>query len=292
MIRRWWTKHGVCGNYASQLRSGRDRFLKLQNRLLETDTLGDTIIPATLSSFVPALRYSNHFMDANIFSNPEHGFRLNFSAAPSEIQHPFCGSNEIEGATCSACLKPLLRILSLATADPGLNVSPNETPAIHLLYCWTCSIPFGIFSYRILKSSTVEILEVPPAYEYAFGPEGPYEGYTGNFPQKNVSLVPLSDDEEQRQRAAQADDDLALELGVQSHQIGGFPLIANPQQVSCPVCSKPSPLFAVIADEAVGNPSADLPHAPQDTFTGNAGTQMVFHLCRTCSVVSAYHSND
>jgi hypothetical protein len=51
-------------------------------------------------------------------------------------------------------------------------------------------------------------------------------------------------------------------------------------------------LFAVIADEATGNPSREVRPSPQETFTNNAGTQMVFHLCRTCSVVSAYHSND
>ena len=60
-------------------------------------------------------------------------------------------------------------------------MEPSKTQVIHLLYCWTCSIPFGVFRYRLMEDSSVQILEVPPAYEYAFGAEGPYEGYTGTF---------------------------------------------------------------------------------------------------------------
>ena len=132
----------------------------------------------------------------------------------------------------------------------------------------------------------------PPAYEYAFGAEGPYEGYTGTFPLRTVGLVQLTDSEHQRQLAAQSDADLALGLSPQNHQIGGFPVIANAQEIRCPVCSHPSPLLAVISDSASANPPGTDGVSPQETFTDNMGTQMVFHFCRNCSVVSAYHSND
>ena len=80
---------------------------------------------------------------------PEHGYWLDFSPGPDVTQHDFCGSHEIVGASCPNCNKPLLRILSLYTIDPVLRPELSETPVIHLLYCWTCSIPYDRFSYKV-----------------------------------------------------------------------------------------------------------------------------------------------
>jgi hypothetical protein len=222
--------------------------------------------------------------------NPERGFRLDFNPKATERQHDFCGPNEIGGAACPNCSRPLLRLLSLSSTDTRLNVNPAITPAVHLLYCWTCSIPYGPFSYRIHPDGTVEILEAPPANEYAFGPDGPYDGYTGDFSPRAVGMVALSNEEQDAQRAAQSDLDLAHNLPVQAHQVGGFPMIFNSQAAPCPRCSKLSPFLAVICDDASGNHPGRV--AARDSFTGNMGTQMVFHLCHDCSVVSAYQSND
>jgi hypothetical protein len=206
--------------------------------------------------------------------------------------HEFCGPNEIENARCPNCPRPLLRILSLSGTDPRLNLDPSKTPAVHLLYCWTCSIPFGIFSYRILRDGGVQLLQVPETHAYAFGPDGPYDGYTGHFPLKKVGLTRLRQDEQRGQRAAQRDLDSALELLLrQEHQIGGFPVIANSQEMICPVCSHTSPLLAAISDSASGA-SVGSPVPVQETFTSNCGVQIVFHFCRGCSVVLAYHSCD
>jgi hypothetical protein len=230
-------------------------------------------------------------MEKLISSDPEHGFRLNFGPSPSEIAHKFCGTDEIKGAGCPNCFKPLLRILSLAADDPRLNLNSSRLRSIHLLYCWTCSIPFGIFSYRIAEDGSVEVLGLPPAYEYAFGSDGPYDGYTGLFPLKRVGLIPLTEDEQRQQMAARSDG-VASKFSIQDHQIGGFPAIANPERIVCPVCSSESPLLAVISDDASGNPSTRVKVPAEESFTDNAGTQMAFHFCRNCSVVSAYHSND
>ncbi|MEO8132205.1 MAG: hypothetical protein ABJF23_03250 [Bryobacteraceae bacterium] len=223
-------------------------------------------------------------------TNPEQGFSFNFCPDPSETVHAFCGPNEIGGAGCPNCSKPLLRLLSLSSTDTRLNVDPAITPALHLLYCWTCSIPYGVFSYRIRKEGTVELLDLPPTWESAFGPDGPYDGYTGTFKMKRVGLVPLSAEQVQTQELAQSDMDFALDLPPQEHQIGGLPAIQNPQTVKCPICSKLSPLLAVICDDATGNQPGEVPAS--QSFTDNEGTQMVFHFCRDCSVMSAYHSND
>ncbi|MCU1235577.1 MAG: hypothetical protein JWP63_3544 [Candidatus Solibacter sp.] len=223
-------------------------------------------------------------------SDPDHGLWLNFSPKPSDSVHHFCGPNDIEGASCPYCRKPLIRVLSLAATDSRLNLDPSKTAKVHLLYCWTCSIPYGVFSYRILNNGSIELLQIPPTWESAIGPDGPYDGYTGHYPQKLVALRQLEIAEHQRQLAAQSDIDLALELMPQKHQVGGFPIIANPQEITCPICSQESPLLAVICDDVSGNQPGEIP--AQDSFTDNMGTQMVFHYCRDCSVVSAYHSND
>jgi hypothetical protein len=223
-----------------------------------------------------------------MLTNPEQGFSLIFEPLPAEAVYDFCGLHGIAGATCQSCSKPLLRILSLSANDSRLNVDPTITPAIHLLYCWTCSIPYGTFSYRIRRDGAVELLKLPPTNEYAFGPDGPYDEYTGVFPIKRVGLVALTKEEQRKQQKAQFDVDLALDLFPQKHQIGGFPVILNSQEVVCPVCSNAAPLFAAICDDASGNQPGDVQSS--QSFTGNMNVQMVFHYCRGCSVVSAYHS--
>jgi hypothetical protein len=222
---------------------------------------------------------------------PEWGYKLDFSPATSQVLHEFCGQHEIPGAVCPNCNKPLLRLLSLHSKDPLLDFDCKRHPSVHLLYCWTCSIPYGDFSYEINSDGSVKLLEIPRRQpESEFGPEGPYDGYTGVFPAHHVALKPLSDAEQQRLKARQgedAPDDIDTYFG---HQVGGYPFIYNPMKASCPKCSKAMPVLAAICDSATGN--TDFSDEPGETFTGNSGVQMVFQFCRGCSVISAYHSCD
>ena len=222
---------------------------------------------------------------------PELGYWLDFTPDNPEAIHDFCGPHEIRGAQCPYCAKPLLRLLSLNSSDPRLGFDAAKVHTIHLLYCWTCSIPYGEFAYRILPDDGIEILQIPPIYRYAFGVDGPYESYTGNFPHQRVALMPLSEKEHtQLQAAAISHTEPEMELATPRHQVGGYPFILNPSVINCPSCSHEIPLLAAICDDATGNGTDDL--APEHTFTGNFGTQMIFHFCRDCSVVMAYHSND
>ena len=126
--------------------------------------------------------------------NPEWGYWLNFCPPATEVQHDFCGAHDIAGASCPNCKKPLLRLLSLHAEDERLAIDPARNSVVHLLYCWICSIPFGEFSYRLGADGSVELLKVPARYQYEFGPDGPYDGYTGIFPNQRVSLQPMSAD--------------------------------------------------------------------------------------------------
>ena len=221
---------------------------------------------------------------------PEWGYRFEFSASGSGTIHHFCGPSDIPGSACPNCSKPLQRLLSLDAQDAHLELDPARHPFVHLLYCWTCSIPFGIFSYRITANGGVELIEVPPKHEYEFGPDGPYDGFTGEFAYLPVTLRPLSSEEQANQRARFSSDlDTVDDLGP-AHQIGGYPMIQNPEKTFCPICSIEMPFLAAFCDDATGNNPNEVKE--KNSFTGNCGVQMVFNFCRKCSVVSAYHSND
>ena len=225
--------------------------------------------------------------------DPRGGYWFNFSPREDEIQHEFCGEHNIAGATCPNCKKPLLRLLSLNAEDPVLNLDRSKTPVVHLFYCWTCALPYGKFNYKINPDGSVELLNVLDSYEWAFGADGPYDGYTGSFPLLKVSLKLQSGFEQEKlaaRFAANSGGGSYDEFWEPRHQVGGYPFIANPEKLNCPICSKEMPTLAAICDSAVdNNPWRD---DFANTFAGNGGGQMVFQFCRECFVVSSYQSND
>jgi len=233
--------------------------------------------------------------DSPLTDSP-YGYWLAFGLEVEDSPHQFCGENLIDGANCPACKKPLLRLLSLKANDARLHLGHPEFPFIHLLYCWTCSIPFGHFVYQMQRTGGVELLSWESDYQWAFGTDGPYEGYTGLFPGQAVGLICISEEENRKMQ-------LYVEKGIESpvegdrylygprHQIGGSPLIFNAEgSIRCLLCEAEIPLLAAISDDA--GPLTSTKSSVDKTFTGNYGTQMIFHYCRSCAVVSAYHSND
>jgi hypothetical protein len=223
--------------------------------------------------------------------NPATGYWLNFAPASGANLHEFCGLNAIAGAECPNCEKPLLKLAVFCAADPALELDSARMPSLPLLYCWTCAIPYGKFRYSVGSDGSVEILKFAEEYETAFGPEGPYDGYTGEFASRSFSLEPQSEEEMSSLRAYAegTEEDLADGLEDPRHQVGGNAMIYNPQSDTCPKCGSEMPTFAAIADNACGNGYAE---STSESFTDNSGVQTVFLLCRGCSIVSAYHSCD
>lgn len=223
--------------------------------------------------------------------NPDSGYWLSSSPNPTDILHDFCGTHAIEGAGCPNCNRPFIRLLSLYGKDGRLNFDAVRHSVVHLLYCWTCSVPFGEFSYKVDADGSVEVLQVPPRQPgVEFGLEGPYDEYIGVFPLRQVALQSITADEENKLLARQSSDsdDGDDDLYSPRHQVGGYPFIYNPSKTFCPSCSTEMPLLATICDDATGNDPFGV--EPENSFTGNGGVQMVFHFCRACSVVSVYHS--
>jgi hypothetical protein len=222
---------------------------------------------------------------------PATGYWLNFALPPGVHLHELCGPNAIPGADCPNCKRPLLKLAVFSAADPVVMLDPARIPSLPLLYCWTCAIPYGEFRYSIQPDGSVQILTFLDKYEDAFGTDGPYDGYTGQFPSTSFCLVPQSEEEQHslRARSEGTEEELPYGLDFPRHQVGGDPMIYNPQSDICPRCGKNMPTFAAIADNTRGNGDAK---SVSESFVDNSGVQTVFLLCRSCSVVSVYHSCD
>jgi hypothetical protein len=233
------------------------------------------------------------FLDLNkqFEGNPTLGYWLNFAPTSGAHLHELCGINLIPGAQCPNCKKPLLKVAVFSADDPVVQLDPSQIQSLPLLYCWTCAIPYGEFRYSIHPDGSVQILTYLETYEGAFGPDGPYDGYKGEFSSTHFSLEPQSKEERGllRAHAEGIEEDLPDELEWPRHQVGGDPMIYSPQSDTCPKCGKELPTFAAIADNTRGNGDAE---SANESFVDNSGVQTVFLLCRPCSIVSVHHSCD
>jgi hypothetical protein len=221
---------------------------------------------------------------------PAQGFSLDFRGG-DRYQHTFCGPHDIAGAGCPNCRKPLLRLLSLDTSDPRLRLGRPGFASLHLLYCWTCAIPSDQLVYRLRPGSAVELLYFGRGRGLA---DLPYAGYPEYFSGRPVTLRPLSRRRQDLLRVFNAASILAPTPGEERlleprHQVGGEPYLIEPlKDVLCQVCSRHMPMLASICDNAAG-PAASPGYADTDSFTHNAEIQVIFHYCRRCRVVAAYH---
>lgn len=223
--------------------------------------------------------------------DPATGYWLNFTPPSGAHLHEFCGSNAIPGAQCPNCKKPLLKLAAFSPADPAVLLDQALIPSLPLLYCWRCAIPYAEFRYSVHMDGSVEILTFLDSYEDAFGPDGPYDEYTGEFSSMCFCLEPQSEEEQRalRARAEGIEEELPSDLESPKHQVGGDPMIYNPQSDTCPKCGKEMATFAAIADNTRGNGDAE---GANESFVDNSGVQTVFLLCRPCSIISVYHSCD
>ena len=198
--------------------------------------------------------------------------------------HALCGPQHIDGAISPNSGLPLLLVASLDPADTRLGISRSRTDTLHLLYSWTCGISDGDFTYR-QSAQGVEILA------YNKGPahhDFPYANYPVFFPRVAVELQALTSEEQatirQINKRGVLLEDRSPRLAVPRAQVGGEPrLMQFPLSTCvCPVCGGSMPLFA-----SVGNGTGSALG-----FTDNDFVQMVFFLCDTCTVVTAYDMCD
>jgi hypothetical protein len=221
----------------------------------------------------------------SIFTVPGDGYLVEYSrtSRSQEYRHIFCGPQNIAGAWCPNCSKPLLRILALATKDPRIMVPEMTTAYISLLYCWTCSLSQGEFAYRLGLTNDIEIIRFTSGGPT---PGFPYNEYPTAFPMGAAILVRLSNSE---QRAIEDmnrgtfDEGLHAEqqyghLVAPRHQIGGEPrLMQGWVDVTCPICSQLVPFFASVSNDCLD---------PRGII-GYDYAQIIYHYCRACGVIVA-----
>jgi hypothetical protein len=234
---------------------------------------------------------------------PRQGYLIEYSDSG---RHAFCGKNGIPGAVCPNCRKPLLRLISLDLADPALEPIGHEGH-LPLLYCWTCNIAQTDFHYQCRNDGTIVILHS------GYGGSTstfPYPNYPDYFPGRNAYLRALSCDTEKlfaflncdKCVGAQQDDrnangDVvmtgavqhslaelnAAELTPPKHQVGGQPRLMDSYRVMrCVRCNQRMHFLASIGDDTGSGTG----------FTNNPFVQVLFHYCRSCRCVGAYHETD
>ncbi len=224
----------------------------------------------------------------------EQGYFIRVLNDPApRVAHRFCGEQHISGAWCQNCEKPLLKYLTIDHRDPVVHALCRAAP-LHLLYCWTCTVPEDYFQYRAGDDS-VEILRYvegacyrSPRYE-----EFPYRRYPRYFPEQVVELVPLSSDEQSFIKKCNREyigywwgnkpHHLDYLYGPM-HQLGGEPWMANPLYdnfygwaVKCAACGNDMPFLASFDNDATDGM----------VFTENSTVQMLYFYCKNCAVVAA-----
>lgn len=225
-----------------------------------------------------------------IGGNPRQGFMLDFQSR-GRFQHTFCGQHQIPGGRCPNCNKPFLRLLSLDTKDPRLNLGKVSFPYLHLVYCWTCAIADDFLAYHMEDGGGIKLLYYGRGGTSA---ERPYPDYPEYFPGHRVELKALSRHQQDMIRVFNTASSLAPvgdedNLIDPMHQVGGEPyVIESLPDMLCQVCGDAMPLLAAICDNAADS-SAMPGYSDFTSFTHDPEIQVIFHYCRKCAVAGGYH---
>jgi hypothetical protein len=217
-------------------------------------------------------------------SAPKRGYFL--IPAPGDslrsYRHALCGVERHN--ICPNCRRPLLRVLTLDTRDPRLELNTTTVGSLPLplLFCWRCNVSQGPFYYRLLSEPLVELLIYNRGGVEA---DFPYPDYPDYFPESPVTLAAIPPDVQERLVKINEGEIDDMQLGRPRHQIGGIPYLFQyepERQSSCAVCHAPMPFLATICDD----------NGDARGFTENSGVQMLFRYCRRCCVVLAYQQCD
>ena len=249
-------------------------------------------------------------------SDPEQGYWVDYQhtgSAASEVEHTFCGPQDIPGAQCPCCHRPFVRYLALDTRDARLNLQDSPFPMLSLLDCPRCTVQGGSpahhseFFYRTLANSGIEIVQYVlngrQANDYH-----PYENYPTFLPGAKAVLQALTPTEQEAltrinhrcdyedippevwdamseaEQEELMNDDWWDEEPYDSlfrirHQVGGEPYhIQGLVVLNCPDCGVQMPFLASIADDCL----------EARGIVGYESNAILFHYCRRCHIVATY----
>jgi hypothetical protein len=202
-------------------------------------------------------------------------------------QHTLCGEHAVQGAISPNSGRPLLRYFALDLRDDRLGLGAFSTRRLDLFFAWTCEISRDVFTYRIQRENRVEILHYRQGAAYS---DFPYANYPAYFPARLFELRKITPEEQKtiaavnrrRLKPSTIHDDRP-DLVRPLHQFCGEPYLVNsPREVTCPVCQGEMPIYASASDETMS----------ERGFVQSNFVQVLFHLCASCAVVTAYQMAD
>ncbi|MEI7577774.1 MAG: hypothetical protein WCK51_12850 [Armatimonadota bacterium] len=204
-------------------------------------------------------------------------------------RHVIGGKPSTPGAVCPNCELPFTRFFYLDVTDPNLGDHQTNLSGLELLYCWQCPVAQSEFSYQFGEFKLLKCATGPKEDDF------PYEDYPRWFPEARVDFQPmpaqLAHQIEQYQDLSENEPDRINKfftfserdhVSTPRHQLGGTPFRFENSVPTCPLCSRQMQFLMTVA-----NSSTDPPE-----FVGNDYVQVVYHLCVTCSVVTATHECD
>jgi len=248
----------------------------------------------------------------------------------SSYRHVFCGPNEISGAWCPNCNKPLLKLLDLDTSDPRLELGSGTPLRLPLLYCWTCNIceiaksayfagvgdmdidwfvspsyldltmlvrlpanekTHGLpFMYKLFESGSVELIQ--------YGKGGctgmfPYGGdYPLSFPGVRASLYKISDEVAEAIYAENRQDE-SMEYIFRDHN----ELSETRHQVGGEPLLIQKDIDLTMVCPSCGKLMPRFASIGDDNldprgFVGDKWTQVIYHFCKQCQIVGCFNQAD
>ena len=217
----------------------------------------------------------------------QYGYLVEYGSRRGTFGHVFCGPPLLDGSDCPNCRKSLLQFLALDTCDARLGLRSWRSPIVPLLFCWTCNLAHGPFTYHVSAARVSLLRYKRGGVQAAF----PYDGYPAAFPSAAAWLTPVS--QPQSETAARLNRGGEIDYSLPDwreqdrlrHQIGGEPRLVQghpPRRIHCPRCRAAMALFATVADDC---------RDPRG-FTGNSLVQVVYHRCDQCHVIGCYQQCD
>jgi hypothetical protein len=220
---------------------------------------------------------------------PRRGYYVHYGKGvdTGKYKHYFCGRNDIAEAICPNCDKPLLKLLSLDTSDPRLELQDSPFAMLPLLYCWTCNISQGPpFCYQVQDDGLVRLISYGKGKAGDTFPYVPYNDYPVYFPGSPAGFSPVPSETDEAMEwhyVGDESDELEAKYGrivekvygeSARHQVGGVPfLVQGPTEEVCELCGRALPFFATIADDNL-----------DARGFASGGVQTIFHYCRECHV--------